>query len=67
MARVTLTVRVVLPAVTVRTAVCVPTERLPRLTLAEIDPFPEPETGFSVSHGALSVTVQFPLEVTVIV
>jgi hypothetical protein len=57
--RVTWTVLVVPPAVTVMRALCVPTERFPRSTFAEIDPLPEPEVGLSVSQVALSLAFQF--------
>lgn len=64
--RVTWTVLVVPPAVTVIAAVFVPTEALSGLTLAEMVPLPEPEVGFNVSQAALSLAVQFPFEVTII-
>lgn len=64
--RVTLTFLIVLPPVTVMAAVCVPTGTPPRLMLAEMVPFPDPEVGLSVSQPALSFAVQLPFEFTVI-
>lgn len=65
-ARVTLTVLVVPPPVTVMVALFVPVAALPRLTLAVIVPLPEPEVGLRVSHEVLLLAVQLPFDVTVI-
>ncbi len=64
--RVTLTFLTVPPPVTMMAAVCVPTGTSPRLMLAEMVPFPDPEVGLSVSQLALSLAVQLPVELTVI-
>ena len=64
--RATLTFLTVPPPVTVMVAVCVPTKTPPRLILAEMVPFPDPEVGFSVSQAALSLAVQLPFELTII-
>jgi hypothetical protein len=63
--RVTLTVLVVLPPVTVIVPVFVPTDALLRLMLAVMGPFPDPDVGLSVSHEVLLLAVQLPFDVTV--
>jgi hypothetical protein len=63
--RVTATVLVVPPPVTVMVALFVPTAALARLMLAAMVPFPEPEVGLKVSQAALSLAVQLPFDVTV--
>jgi hypothetical protein len=63
--RVTLTVLVVPPPVTVIVAVFVPTRALAKMILAAIVPLPLPEVGLSVSQTASSLAVQLPFDVTV--
>jgi hypothetical protein len=63
--RVTLTVLVVPPPVTVIVALFVPTTALPRLTLAVMVASPEPDVGLMESQAALSLAVQLPFDVTV--
>ena len=65
--RVTFTVLVVPPPVTVIVAVLVPTGALDKITLAVILPLPVPDDGLSVSQTALSLAAQLPFEVTVTV
>jgi hypothetical protein len=63
--RVTLTVLVVPPPVTVIVALFVPTDALPRLMLGVMVPLPEPDVGLRVSHPLLLLAVQLPFDVTV--
>jgi hypothetical protein len=63
--RVTLTVLVVPPLVTVIVPLLVPTDALPRLMLVVMDPLPEPDVGLRVSHPLLLLAVQLPFDVTV--
>jgi hypothetical protein len=63
--RVTLTVLVVPPPVTVMVAVFVPTRALANMILAVIVPLPVPVVGLRVSQTASSLAVQLPFDVTV--
>ena len=63
--RVTLTVRVIPPPVTVMTAVLLPRLTVDVFTLAVIVPLSEPDVGLTVNHDALSLAVHVPLELTV--
>ena len=63
--RVTLTVPVLPPPVTVMVPVFVPTDALPRLILAVMEPLPVPEVGLRVSQAVLLLAVQLPFDVTV--
>ena len=63
--RVTLTVPVLPPPVTVMVPVFVPTDALPRLILAVMVLLPVPEVGLRVSHEVLLLAVQLPFDVTV--
>lgn len=62
--RVTLTVLVVPPPVTVILPLFVPTDALPRLMLAVMVPLPEPDVGVRVNHDVLLLAVQLPFDVT---
>jgi len=63
--RVTPTVLVVPPPVTVIVPLLVPADAALRLMLAVTVPFPDPDVGLRVSHEALLLAVQFPFDVTV--
>lgn len=63
--RVTLIVLVVPPPTTVMAPLFVPTDAVPRLMLAVIVPFPDPDVWLRVSHEVLLLAVQLPLDVTV--
>ena len=63
--KVTLTVLVVFPLVTVMVPVLVPTGAVLRLTLAVRVPFPDPDAGLTVNHALLLLAVQLPSDVTV--
>ena len=63
--RATLTVLVVPPPVTVIVPVLVPVDALPRLMLAVIVLFPDPDVRLRVSHEVLLLAVQLPFDVTV--
>ena len=63
--RVTLTVPVLPPPVTVMVPVFVPTDALPRLILAVMVLLPVPEVGLRVSQAVLLLAVQLPFDVTV--
>ncbi len=63
--RVTLTVLVVPPPLTVMVPLLLPTDALLRLTLAVTVRFPDPDVGLRVSHETLLLAVQLPFDVTV--
>ena len=63
--RVTLTVLVVPPPITVMVALVVPAVAPARETLAVSVPLPDPDGGLRVSHEALLLVVQLPFDVTV--
>jgi hypothetical protein len=63
--RVTLTVLVVPPPVTVIVPLLLPTDALLRLMLAVTVRFPDPDVGLRVSHEVLLLAVQLPFDVTV--
>ncbi|OQW31273.1 MAG: hypothetical protein A4E20_14805 [Nitrospira sp. SG-bin2] len=63
--RVTLTVLVVPPPITVIVPLLLPTDALLRLTFAVTVRFPDPDVGLRVSHETLLLAVQLPFDVTV--
>jgi hypothetical protein len=64
--RLTLTVRVIPPPVTVMVPVLLPTAAVGVLTLTVRVPLFDPDVGLTVSQLALSAAVQLPLDVRVI-
>lgn len=64
--RLTLTVRVIPPPVTVMVPVLLPTAAVAVLILTVRVPLFDPDVGLTVSQLALSAAVQLPLDVRVI-